>query len=372
MFSETFVVTQLLELERAGHEISIIAQHRPRVTDPEHDAIRRSSLLRRTRYVDAELEVDALDPQPSLPLEPGRVDVLHAHFGPNARRFLFARAQARAPLVATFHGYDFSEQPAQHGISMYARLFDVVDAVTVNCEHARREVVGLGCAPDRIHVVRVGIDCRSLELRARRYASGRPLRILTVARLVEKKGHEVALRALASVREALPAFRYEIVGEGPLAESLSDLVGRLGLDDVVRFRGALSDSDVRRLLGCADMFVLASQTARSGDQEGTPVSLMEAQACGVPVVSTHHSGIPEVVLDGRSGLLVEAGDVDALAAAVVRLVREHEAWPRLGAAGRAHIEAEFDIRASVDQLVAVYGVALRRYAERASPTPALR
>jgi colanic acid/amylovoran biosynthesis glycosyltransferase len=99
---------------------------------------------------------------------------------------------------------------------------------------------------------------------------------------------------------------------------------------------------------------------------------MEAQACGIPVVSTHHSGIPEVVQDGRSGLLVQEGDVDALTAAVVRMVRDHEAWPRFGVAGRAHIEAEYDVRTSVGQLVAVYGVARRMYAERPSPVPALR
>lgn len=369
--SETFVVTQLLELERVGHEVSIVSQHRPRAADPEHDAARRSTLLRRATYVDSELHADSLDLRPSIPLEPGDNDVLHAHFGPNARRFLFARAQARAPFVATFHGYDFSAQPAEHGTSMYARLFDVADAVTVNCEHARRQVVRLGCGTSTVHVVRVGIDCRAHEFRARRYATGRPLRILTVARLVEKKGHEVALRALASARAALPELRYDVVGDGPLAGSLADLVRRLGLEDVVRFHGALRDSDVRRLLARADVFVLASLTARSGDQEGTPVSLMEAQACGIPVLSTLHSGIPEVVQDGRSGLLVEEGDADALSAGLVRIVHEHDEWPRLGAAGRAYVEAEYDVRVCTAKLVDVYGVAVRRYAERRAPAPAL-
>jgi colanic acid/amylovoran biosynthesis glycosyltransferase len=368
--SETFVATQLLELERAGHEVSIISQHRPRTDDPEHDAVRSSTLLHRTTYVAGELEADSLDPRPSISLEPGDNDVLHAHFGPNARRFLFARAQAGAPFVATFHGYDFSAQPVEHGPSMYARLFDVADAVTVNCEHARREVVRLGCRPDRVHVVRVGIDCRAHEFRARRYVPGRPLRILTVARLVEKKGHEIAFRALASARAALPELRYDVVGDGPLAGSLADLVRQLGLQDVVQLHGALRDSDVRRHLARADVFVLASLTARSGDQEGTPVSLMEAQACGIPVVSTHHSGIPEVVQDGRSGFLVEEGDADALSAGLVRMVREHDDWSLLGATGRAHVEAEYDVRVCTAKLVDLYGVALRRYAQHA-PAPAL-
>lgn len=360
--SEAFITTQLIALQRAGHAVSVVSQHHPRPEEPVHDAVTSSRLLDVTSYANRRLEVDVLEEQPWLPLARGGQDVLHAHFGPNARRFLFARAQAHAPLVVTFHGYDFSAQPAAHGASMYERLFEVADVVTFNCDHARRALERLGCRPEKLSLLRVGIDLDAFAFRPREHVNGRPLRILSVGRLVEKKGHEIALRALAAARAELPDVRYDIIGEGPLAGHLQDLVRRLRLERVVSLLGGRPDGDVRRLLDSADLFVLASTTARDGDEEGTPVSLMEAQASGIPVVSTRHSGIPEVVVDGRSGLLVEEGDPQALAAALIRLARAPETWPELGAAGRAHVQSHFDLRQCTGQHLDVYRRAVRRFA----------
>lgn len=360
--SETFVATEMLGLLREGHEVDVVSQHPPRPEEPVHDEVRRSGLLERTTYVGTSLSPDSLEPVPTLPFASGRHDVVHAHFGPNARRFLFARAQAAAPVVVTFHGYDFSSEPVRVGPSMYARLFAVADAVTFNCEHARSVLESLGCPPDRLRPLRVGVDVARFPFRERHLADGEAVRILTVGRLVEKKGHEIALRALAAARPSLPDVRYDIVGGGPLAGRLAEEARSLGLNDVVRLHGMRDSSYVRRLLADAHVFLLASTTARDGDQEGAPVVLVEAQACGLPVVTTTHSGIPEVVLAEESGLLVPEGDADALARAIVRLVREHESWPRLGAVGRAHVEQTFDVTPCTEQLLDVYRFASAAYA----------
>jgi colanic acid/amylovoran biosynthesis glycosyltransferase len=360
--SETFIVTAIQGLLRAGHHVSVVSQHRPRPEEPLHEEVLGSRLLDETSYVEAPMSADSLEPIRSLPLGPGRHDVLHAHFGPNARRFMFARAQAEAPLVVTFHGYDFSSEPARQGASMYARLFEVADAVTVNCGHAGNRLESLGCPPDKLRTLRLPVDVATLPFRERARVTGDTLRFLTVGRLVEKKGHEIALRAIAHARRSLPDFYYDIVGDGPLAGRLASLVGELGLGDVVCLHGARDSTYVRRLLASAHVFVLASTTAADGDQEGTPVVLMEAQACGLPVVSTLHSGIPEVVIDGGSGLLVPEGDERALAEAVLRIVREHESWPRLGAAGRAHVAATFDVVPCTDGALDVYASAVAAYA----------
>lgn len=355
--SETFVVTEMLGLLRAGHELAVLSQHRPRPGEPVHGEIARSDLLERTFYVETGLTPDALDPVPSIPLEPGRHDVLHAHFGPNARRFLFAKGQAGAPLVVTFHGYDYSAQPLQRGASMYDLLFEVADVVTFNCEPARLALESLGCPAHRLAVLRMPIVVEDFPFRERRAPAVGQLRILTVGRLVEKKGHEIALRALAAVRGDLPDIRYDIVGGGPLAPGLESLVHDLRLDDVVHMHGPRDSAYVRGLLAGAHVFVLASRVAADGDQDGTPVALMEAQASGLPVVSTLHGGIPEVVLDGRSGLLVPEGEPEALADALRRIVDDHESWPELGAAGRAHIETTFDVAPCTEQLLGVYAQA---------------
>src|SRR6185503_9471486 len=235
-----------------------------------HDEVARSGLLERTHYVDAALTPDSLDPERSIPLAPGRHDVLHAHFGPNARRFAFARQQAGAPLVVTFHGYDFSAQPT-------------ADVVSVNCEHARRALEALGCPREKLVRLRMPIVTDELPFRARHLWPGEPVRIVTVGRLGEKKEHHVPLRAIADAARDIPV-RYDVVGGGPLARRLDALVRALGLEGVVALHGERDSASVRGLLDQAHLFVLASTEAADGDQEGAPVALMEAQACGLPVV----------------------------------------------------------------------------------------
>jgi colanic acid/amylovoran biosynthesis glycosyltransferase len=370
MTSETFVTTGISGLLDAGCDVSVIARRRPaeQLVHAEQRALGR---VVPTTYIDSELEPDECRPRASVPLEPGRHDVLHAHFGSNARHYLFARAQAAAPLVTTFHGYDFSADPRAHGPGMYDALFRTVDAITYNAEHARTALEALGCPPEKLHLARMPIEVSSFAFRERRWDGREPVRFVTVGRLVEKKGHELTLHALSAARDRLPACRYDVVGDGPKARDLERLVHVLGLEQVVRFHGAVDSTHVRALLERAHVFVLGSTTAADGDVEGTPISLMEAQACGLPVVSTRHGGIEEVVRDGRSGFLVEEGNGAALAGALLRIVGAHEAWPELGAAGRAHIEARYDVGVCAELMLDAYRAAVHRYAQRRARDPAL-
>ncbi len=355
--SETFLLTEMRGLQDAGHDVDVVSHHRPRPGEPVHAEVGRSGLLDRTHYAEAVLPPDSVEPVRSIPLAPGRHDVLHAHFGPNARRFAFARAQAQAPLVVSFHGYDFSAQPRAHGSAMYDVLFETADVVTFNCEHARSALESLGCPPERLTRLRMPIVASEHAFRERHLWPGETVRIVTVGRLVEKKGHAVALRAIADVARDVPV-RYDIVGGGPLAEALGALVRTLGLEGVVTLHGGRDSAFVRRLLDRAHLFVLASKEAPDGDEEGAPVALMEAHASGLPVVSTLHAGVPEVVLHGQSGLLVPENDAPALADAIRRLVHDHETWPALGAAGRAHVEQAFDVAPCTRELLGVYARAL--------------
>ncbi len=357
VLSETFLLTEMRGLQDAGLVVDVVSHHRPRPGEPVHAEVGRSGLLDRTHYADAGLPPDSREPVPSIPLAPGRHDVVHAHFGPNARRFAFARAQAQAPLVVSFHGYDFSAQPRVHGSAMYDALFATADVVTFNCEHARGALEALGCAPEKLARLRMPIVTSEHAFRERHLWPGETVRIVTVGRLVEKKGHAVALRAIADVARDIPV-RYDIVGAGPLADELDALVRTLGLEEVVTLHGGQDSAFVRRRLDRAHLFLLASMEAPDGDEEGAPVALMEAHAAGLPVVSTRHAGIPEVVLDGLSGLLVPENDVQALADAIRRLIRDHETWPALGAAGRAHVEQAFDVAPCTEELLGVYARAM--------------
>jgi colanic acid/amylovoran biosynthesis glycosyltransferase len=194
----------------------------------------------------------------------------------------------------------------------------------------------------------------ALPFRERRIAPGEPVRVLTVGRLVEKKGIDLGIQAVATVRSRGVELRYDVVGEGPLREPLDELVRNLGLADVVRLHGARDGPYVRKRLAEAHLFLLPSRTAANGDQEGTPVSLMEAQACGLPILSTRHSGIPEVVAGGQSGLLVPEGEAEALAEGLLTLLARADDWPEMGRRGREHVAREYDLDDWTDHLLALY------------------
>ncbi len=295
-----------------------------------------------------------------------RYDVVHAHFGPVGNSFRFARELWRAPLLVSFHGYDFTTVPRKQGPAVYQQLFPVADLVTVNSDYMGRKLQPLGCPPGKIRKLSYGIDLERFPFRPRSRADGETVRIVTTARLVEKKGIEYVIRALARVRLKHPNLHCDIIGDGPLRGPLQQLAREQSVDGIVQFHGALNGDAVRALLDQAHIFVLASVTAQDGDQEGTPVSLLEAQAVGLPVISTQHSGIPEIVPDGGSGWLVPERDADALADRLSHLIDQPEHWASIGSHGRNFIEAGFTIAKCMNALLDVYGELGKKYSARNS------
>lgn len=180
------------------------------------------------------------------------------------------------------------------------------------------------------------------------------MKIITIARLVEKKGIEYAIKAIAKVAENHPNIIYNIAGDGPLRESLEKLILDLKISDNVKLLGWMTQEQVRQLYVDSHIFVLPSVTAATGDREGQALVLQEAQAMGLPVVSTLHNGIPEGVLEGKSGFLVPERDVDALAEKIGYLVENPEIWTQMGQHGRKFVEERYDIKQLNKQLVEMY------------------
>jgi colanic acid/amylovoran biosynthesis glycosyltransferase len=248
-----------------------------------------------------------------------------------------------------------------HGSDVYGRLFRDADSVMGVSEYAIGRLRQIGCPAQKLSVLHTGVCLAKVPFRARRRQADEPVRILTVGRLVEKKGLEYALRAVATVRCIHPNLRYEIIGEGPLRPALESLIRQLDLGSVVTMRGAVNADIVRRSFAESHLYILSSVTASDGDQEGIPVSLMEAQACGLPVLSTRHSGIPELVADGESGFLVEERNADELAGRLLSLVENPQEWPAMGERGRTIVEAQFDIDALNRDLVRLYDDVISQY-----------
>ncbi len=198
---------------------------------------------------------------------------------------------------------------------------------------------------DPVRVAYQGIDTAFWG--GERARGGAACRIVSVGALREKKGHHVLLRAVAAIRSAGREVSVRIVGDGPERGRLLRLRGALGLDASVTFEGAARPEEVRAALRGADVFVLACLRARNGDLDGIPVSLMEAMAAGVPVVSTRLSGIPELVGDGQEGLLAAPGDAGDLARCLERVLVDREAAEGMARRAAAKVRRQHERRACV-------------------------
>ena len=400
--SETFIIHQIRALLALGHRVDIYSEFRPPAHVPMHAASLHDTLISRTTYVappsphrvewiPASVVALASDlaTAPALaltllnPWRYGRYalnlsglhrlralrglnrnyDVIHAHFGPIGDRYRFARQLWHAPLVVTFHGFDYCVWPREHGQHCYDRLFATADAVTVNSDNTAQRVAALSCSPGKISKVPAAWDIEGFPLAEHRLGPGEPVRILTVARLVEIKGVEYAIRAMATVRDRMNdrTVRYDIIGEGPLRPKLEALVAELHLDTCVTLHGAAPIEDVRAFMAAAHVFVHASVTTPEGDEEGQGVVLVEAQAAGLPVVATRHGPFAEVVAADVSGFLVPERDPVALAGRIVMLIQQPELRRQMGLAGRRHVEEHFHPRDITNRLVEVYARSIANY-----------
>jgi glycosyltransferase involved in cell wall biosynthesis len=211
--------------------------------------------------------------------------------------------------------------------------------------------------------VRCGIDVDAYPFRLADdapYSVSDNRRILAVGSLQEYKGHDRLIRACALLRDQMPdrAFQCDIVGEGRLRPQLEGLIAALQLQDRVRLLGGMDQQTVRRLMEQASVLVLPSAVARSGQMEGLPVTLMEAMAVGTPVVATRLSGIPELVRDGDTGLLVPPDDPAAIRDAVLACWSDPVAAAERARRGRVLVEQQHNLRTNVGQLSRLFAAAV--------------
>lgn len=318
------------------------------------------SVLRKVEYGYQAASLSALYRLAKLSEQRRTYDVLHAHFGPVGKSFGFASQLWGAPLVVTFHGYDFTTLPRKQGADMYQRLFATVDALTVNSDYTRQSIEKLGAPSAKIHRLPVGLDPAEFPFRERTLKPGERIRILSVGRLVAIKGHEYSIRAVAQLCGQYPSLAYDIVGDGPLRPQLQKLIAELRMESNVLLRGAQGGSEVKRMMGEAHIFMLNSVNIE-GDQEGQGLVLQEAQASGLPVIATEHGAFPEGLVVGKSGFLVPERDVNALAGRLAWLIEHPETWATMGFIGRKFVEENYDIRKLNTRLNEIYSTVIENY-----------
>ena len=306
-------------------------------------------------------QIKALSPQ-----------LVHAHFGLDGILALPLAKKLNIPLVVTFHGYyattepdpDFNPQDPLHWRRylnqrgqffrhLYFRrrtaLFRAVDCVVAVSQHIRQALIRQGCPADKIHVRYIGVDSQQFQVKAN---VERQSTVLFVGRLVEKKGCEYLLRAMAQVQQNLPETGLLIIGDGPLRQSLENLASKTLRR--YQFLGKQPAEIVRQRMAQSRVLVAPSATTDRGETEGLPIVILEAMAMGLPVVASRHAGIPEAILHNESGSLVAERDIAGLGQAIADLLRNLSLWQQRSIAGRQRVEAAFDLCANTRSLEALY------------------
>src|SRR5262249_54892508 len=250
----------------------------------------------------------------------------------------------RIPFTFTAHAYDIWREKLLLPEKLRAAQA-IVTCTDYNRQHLAQTY---GISMDKLHVVYHGVELARFQPRERS-RNAEPV-LLSVGRLVEQKGLDRLLRACAALAQQGYHLRCDIIGDGPLRRDLEQLANALGLSERVRFHGRLFQEQLIEHYATADLFVLPCIEAADGDRDGIPNVLIEAMAMQLPIISTRFSGVPELVIDGSSGVLVEPDNVPALAEAIRALLDDPARCHSLGKAGRQRVIEHFTIERSATTL----------------------
>jgi colanic acid/amylovoran biosynthesis glycosyltransferase len=390
--SQTFIVEQIVGSIERGHQVDIYAEKRGN-TEKVHRAILDYCLLDRTYYFtpipdnlfwrsilgmgifwqnfwqDPSMTLRSLNffqygwlalslrlLYTIIPFCNRSYDVIHCQFGTQSFRGMWFR-QIHAPtakLITIFRGHDISVFVQNRGDRVYDRLFKTGDFFLANCEYFRQKAIKIGCDPQKIIVHRSGLDCDRFIFTPRHFPDDNIIRIVTTGRLVEKKGIEYVIRAVAKQLKITPNLEYNIIGDGELKAELQQLIDELELDRTVHLLGWKTQREIIEILDRSHIFIAPSITAKNGDRDAPINVLKEAMAMGLLVISTFHGGIPELVEDGDSGFLVPERDAEAIAEKLNYLINHPELWETIGKAGRDRVETCYNLDKLNDKLIHIY------------------
>ncbi len=382
--SETFVLNEILELERQGVDVVVFSLKKPnegrfhpgvtRVKAPviyledlepkkwwswlaaEWAAFAPHapglwSILGREIPTANAMRIDEIFYGAFIAAKAARMEIrsLHAHFASiPATLAFYASATSGIPYSFTAHAKDIYTDSVDQAL-LEKKLAAAQFVITVT-DFNRRYLAAKfpNIPPDRIRVLHNGVDLDFFS--PGESASPSANSILGVGRLVPKKGFEDLLRACLILRNRGLGFHCQIVGQGPGEPALRELSKDLGLEADVEFLGARNQEEVRTLMRSASVTCLPCLRDGDGNQDALPTVLLEALGCGLPVVSTRLSGIPEIIDSEENGLLVEPGEPDELAQALGRVLESESLRQRYAILGRKKAEEKFDLRRNVGTL----------------------
>ena len=281
-------------------------------------------------------------------------DFIIAHFGTagvTAMKMIDA-GSIKGKLLPVFHGADISKKKNLEAYELeYRELFKKSFALFPISELWKRKLITLGAEKSKIMVNRMGIDSSRFSFFEHDINEDKTFRIVTVGRMVEKKGIDDAIEAMSRLKQKTSKnFVYEIVGGGPLFENMKQKVKKLQLSNIVKFHGVQTQKGVKKLLSKADIFLLPSKTAADGDMEGIPVSLMESMSSGIVTVSTFHSGIPELIVHEKEGFLVPESSPEDIAEQLFKIINNQYDLSGIRKNALEKVQGEFNQKQTYEQL----------------------
>ncbi len=281
-------------------------------------------------------------------LKKNKIDVLLANYGPMGASLADACEQAGVKLVTHFHGFDAYHFDTLNKFEKgYQKLFQKATKLVVVSEDMQAQLLRLGADPNKV-------ICNPYWVELERFGGATPENqapvFIFVGRFTAKKAPQLTLRAFAEAQKQVPDAQLTMVGDGELWEETKLLSKGLGISERVDFLGVKSSDEIAQLLKNSMAFVQHSLRPDNGDSEGTPNTILEASATGLPIISTRHAGIKDAVVHKKTGFLVEEGDWQGMAQYMIQLAKDPMLAGKMGRAARHHMEENYSKKKRVERL----------------------
>ena len=356
--TRTYTDNQIVGLLDKGHEVYILARCPGEFAD--YPLVKQYNLLERTYYFE---QIEGNEKMPDTLKD---IDIIYCQFGVLGEYCLrlIDEKKMNARLIVCLRGGDATSVLLKDP-HRYDDLFVKADLFMPVCEYFKNNIIKYGCNPGKIVVNHSAIDCTKFKCRARKKPKDGAIRFIIVATFSERKGIRYVFYALDKLRGKYPNIKLTIIG-GELRKQTKEtnvirsLIKELNLKRHVTLLGFQLHNQVVTELNRAHIFLLTSYTRDSGVKEGIPNSLMEAMATGLPVISTYHGGIPELVKEGVSGFLVPEKNVTMLVKKMAYLIEHPERWGSMGKAGSERVNEEHNKDKAIDKLIDIFFSVLKR------------
>ncbi len=358
--SETFTLNRITRLIDSGIDIKIFAIKNPAIVKAcednfletiVHPDVDKYHLMDLVQYfpknsggfLNYEIIKDAIDRY--------NPDIVHIQWG-NLGEDLLSNIVFSDPTMVTFHSY-IAPRTWKVVDQGFDAVFKKARFILPVSNYIREGLIKMGCDPAKVIVHHMGVDTKKFSPKQK--LETEIISLLSVGSFIEKKGFQDALQAVGLLpKEILKNIRYHIVGDGPMKDEYLKMIQQYRLENVVSFLGKLTQDKVIEQYQSSDIYLHPSVMSSEGDDEGIPTVIMEAQACGLPIISTMHTGIPEIVKHAESGYLSEEHDIMDLRDNLTKLITDRDKRMKMGECGREIVLDDFNVDKLNHEMIEIY------------------